>query len=71
MTMGQIDSGTKTAERRLKVGVAGLGAGAVAVVRAMENSPRIELMAAADLRQEARDASKNATAAVPMKALMD
>jgi phthalate 4,5-cis-dihydrodiol dehydrogenase len=42
-----------TGQRTLKVGVAGLGAGAVQVVRAMEHAPHIELMAAADVRPEA------------------
>src|ERR1041384_2905536 len=40
-------------QRKLKVGVAGLGAGAVGVIKAMQNAPHLELMAAADVRPEA------------------
>jgi phthalate 4,5-cis-dihydrodiol dehydrogenase len=40
----------------MQVGVAGLGAGAVQVIRAMANAPYIQLMAAADVRPEARAA---------------
>src|SRR5438876_5433227 len=39
--------------RRMQVGVAGLGAGAVQVIRAMANAPYIQLTAAADVRAEA------------------
>jgi hypothetical protein len=39
--------------RRMQVGIAGLGAGAVQVIRAMANAPYIQLMAAADVRPEA------------------
>ena len=42
-----------TPTRRLHVGVAGLGAGAVQVIRAMANTPYIQLTAAADVRPEA------------------
>ena len=45
------DSVTPT--RRLHVGVAGLGAGAVQVIRAMANTPYIQLTAAADVRPDA------------------
>jgi phthalate 4,5-cis-dihydrodiol dehydrogenase len=47
-----------TTERKMKVGVAGLGAGAVAVVRAMELAPFLDLVAAADVRPQALDAFK-------------
>jgi len=46
-------SGTSTPARRMQVGVAGLGAGAVQVIRAMANAPYIRLTAAADVRPEA------------------
>src|SRR5262245_45363670 len=46
-------SSTTPAARRMRVGVAGLGAGAVQVIRAMANAPYIQLTAAADLRPEA------------------
>src|SRR5262245_41144104 len=46
-------SGTATPTRRMNVGVAGLGAGAVQVIRAMANAAYIQLMAAADVRPEA------------------
>src|SRR5712691_5336659 len=46
-------SGTSTSARRMQVGVAGLGAGAVQVIRAMANAPYIQLTAAADVRSEA------------------
>jgi len=39
--------------RKMKVGVAGLGAGAVAVIRAMASSPHVQITAAADVRDEA------------------
>lgn len=48
----------KLADRKLKVGVAGLGAGAVAVVRAMEQAPFVDLVAAADVRPPALEAFK-------------
>jgi phthalate 4,5-cis-dihydrodiol dehydrogenase len=58
MTASELGTATaaKPTGRTLKVGVAGLGAGAVAVVRAMEHSPHLELVAAAEIRPEARDA---------------
>src|SRR5437879_4841301 len=46
-------SGTPSPARRMQVGVAGLGAGAVQVIRAMANAPYIQLTAAADVRSEA------------------
>ena len=42
-----------TPARRMQVGVAGLGAGAVQVIRAMAHAPYIQLTAAADVRPEA------------------
>jgi len=39
--------------KKMKVAVAGLGTGAVAVVRAMESAPNLELVAAADIRPRA------------------
>jgi phthalate 4,5-cis-dihydrodiol dehydrogenase len=42
-----------TSTRRMQVGIAGLGAGAVQVIRAMANAPYIQLKAAADVRPEA------------------
>ena len=41
--------------RRMKVAIAGLGAGAVGVVKAMSETPYLELAAAADLRPQARE----------------
>src|SRR5947209_20075992 len=46
-------SGTPSPARRMQVGVAGLGAGAVQVIRAMANAPYMQLTAAADVRPEA------------------
>ena len=46
-------SGPSTSARRMRVGIAGLGAGAVQVIRAMAHAPHIQLMAAADVRPEA------------------
>ena len=46
-------SGPSTSARRMQVGIAGLGTGAVQVIRAMANAPYIQLMAAADVRPEA------------------
>src|SRR5215831_19795650 len=46
-------AGTSTPARRMHVGVAGLGAGAVQVIRAIANAPYIQLTAAADVRPEA------------------
>lgn len=40
-------------QRKMKVGVVGLGAGAVQVVRAMQAAPYLELVAGADVRPEA------------------
>ena len=40
----------------MKVGVAGLGAGAIQVVAAMEDAPYVDLVAAADVRPKALDA---------------
>src|SRR5262245_41727875 len=48
-----LTSGTATPTHHMNVGVAGLGAGAVQVIRAMANAPYIQLMAAADVRPEA------------------
>src|SRR5688572_10664369 len=56
MAATQSTTNTGATQRTLKVGVAGLGAGAVAVIRAMENAPRMELLAAADVRPEALQA---------------
>src|SRR5687767_13816790 len=39
--------------RRMKVGIAGLGVGANAVVKAMEQAPFMDLVAAADVRPQA------------------
>jgi len=47
---------TETRQKRMNVAVAGLGAGAVQVVRAMENAPYLQLVAAADIRPVALDA---------------
>lgn len=47
---------TETRQKKMKVAVAGLGAGDVAVVRAMENAPYLQLVAAADIRPVALDA---------------
>jgi phthalate 4,5-cis-dihydrodiol dehydrogenase len=52
-------AGTSTPARRMNVGVAGLGAGAVQVTRAMANTPYIQLTAAADVRPEALAAFKS------------
>src|SRR5262245_47197491 len=46
-------SDSSTSTRRMRVGVAGLGAGAVQVIRAMAHAPYIQLTAAADVRPEA------------------
>ena len=46
-------SGTSASARRMQVGIAGLGAGAVQVIRAMAQVPYIQLIAAADVRPEA------------------
>jgi phthalate 4,5-cis-dihydrodiol dehydrogenase len=46
-------SDSVTPTRSLHVGVAGLGAGAVQVIRAMANTPYIQLTAAADVRPDA------------------
>jgi phthalate 4,5-cis-dihydrodiol dehydrogenase len=46
----------RAAGRRMKVAVAGLGQGARDVLTAMEHEPHLELMAAADVRQSAREA---------------
>lgn len=43
-------------ERRLKVGVIGLGRVAIGITRALSRSPQFELVAAADLRPPARQA---------------
>ena len=40
-------------QKKMKVAVAGLGAGAVAVVRSMASAPYLELVAAADVRPQA------------------
>lgn len=48
--------GDGTPQRKMKVAVAGLGSGARQVVAAMENADFLELVAAADVRQEALDA---------------
>ncbi len=53
MSLERAENGAGAAQRRLKVGIAGLGAGAVQVVRALEHSPQVQLIAAADLRPEA------------------
>lgn len=45
--------------RQMKVGVAGLGAGAIQVVAAMEDAPYIDLVAAADIRPNALEAFQN------------
>ena len=45
-----------TQTRTMKVGVAGLGVGAMGVVRAMEAAPFIEIVAAADVRPQALQA---------------
>jgi phthalate 4,5-cis-dihydrodiol dehydrogenase len=42
-----------TSARRMQVGIAGLGAGAVQVIRAMAHAPYMQLIAAADVRPEA------------------
>src|SRR5262245_65406146 len=46
-------SGTATPTRRMNVGVAGLGAGAVQVIRAMANAPHFQLIASATVAPEA------------------
>ena len=46
----------QTPQREMKVAVAGLGSGARQVITAMEQSPVMELVAAADVRKEALDA---------------
>src|SRR5262245_44966670 len=56
MVIGDPQAPTKAPEKKLKVAVAGLGAGAVQVVRAMERSPRVQIVAAAEPRAEARSA---------------
>ena len=58
-TSQQQDAGAQTGQtpqRKMKVAVAGLGSGARQVVAAMENANFLELVAAADVRQEALDA---------------
>ena len=58
-TSQQQDAGAQTGQtpqRKMKVAVAGLGSGARQVVAAMENADFLELVAAADVRQEALDA---------------
>ena len=55
----QQDAGSQagqTPQRKMKVAVAGLGSGARQVIAAMEQAPFLELVAAADVRQEALDA---------------
>lgn len=56
MTTTATSNAASTPTRKMKVGVAGLGAGAVAVIRAMASAPYIEITAAADVRQESLDA---------------
>ncbi|HEX3247547.1 MAG TPA: Gfo/Idh/MocA family oxidoreductase [Chloroflexota bacterium] len=46
----------KLRTRPMKVGVAGLGAGAIQVVAAMEDAPYVDLVAAADIRPRALEA---------------
>ena len=53
---GESPSATSQYPRRMKVAVAGLGAGAVGVVRAMRNTPYLELAAGADVRPQALQA---------------
>ena len=58
-TSQQQDAGAQTGQtpqRKMKVAVAGLGSGARQVIAAMENADFLELVAAADVRQEALDA---------------
>jgi phthalate 4,5-cis-dihydrodiol dehydrogenase len=47
-------------ERRVRVGLAGLGRVAVGITRALARSPLYEIVAAADLRQEGREAFASA-----------
>ena len=49
-----------TADRRVKVGIIGLGRVAVGITRALARSPLFEMVAAADLRPAARDAFQSA-----------
>ena len=42
--------------KTLRIAIAGIGVGAKAVMRALRQLPHFELVAAADLREEARDA---------------
>ena len=52
MTQTQTPQDRKT----LRIAIAGIGVGAKAVMRALRQLPHFELVAAADLREEARDA---------------
>ncbi len=60
MTTMQEQAGSTPATRKLNVAVAGLGAGAVQVIRAMAEAPNYQLVAGADVRPQALDAFQKA-----------
>ena len=52
-TVAATGTASNQTTRRMKVGIAGLGVGANAVVKAMEQAPFMDLVAAADVRPQA------------------
>ena len=53
MIAGPSSNGDGAPQKKLNVGIAGLGAGAVQVIRAMEAAPYLDIVAAADVRPQA------------------
>ena len=51
-----LEQTSQSPQRKMKVAIAGLGSGARQVVTAMEQSPQLDVVAAADVRKEALDA---------------
>ena len=56
MIAGPSGNGGGALQKKLNVGIAGLGAGAVQVIRAMEAAPHLDIVAAADTRPQALSA---------------
>lgn len=56
MIAGPSSNGDGAPQKKLNVGIAGLGAGAVQVIRAMEAAPYLDIVAAADVRPQALSA---------------
>lgn len=56
MIAGPSSNGGGEPQKKLNVGIAGLGAGAVQVIRAMEAAPYLDIVAAADVRPQALSA---------------